>query len=58
MQAWDIVKVNNEANEHYGRAGKVVSVDGDQVTVDLDETQTHESGEEVFAEADLQFLGR
>lgn len=63
MQVWDQVKVKKEGDEHVGRAGVVTAVAGDdgpdqQVTVNLDETETHLAGEVVFAQADLDFLGR
>lgn len=58
MQVWDQVKVKKEDSEHVGRAGVVEKVDGTTVHVNLDETETHESGVEEFDEADLVFLGR
>lgn len=58
MQVWDQVKVSNEKSEHFGRAGVVEKVSGTVHHVNLDETETHESGVETFDEADLVFLGR
>jgi hypothetical protein len=66
MQVWDTVKVKSapeDDQESIGRAGRVTKVEGDdgpeqQVTVELDETTTHESGEAVYAQKDLEFLGR
>lgn len=57
MQPWYTVQVIKEGNEHLGRAGKVISVTGEDVVVDLDETETHESGEVTFKSADLKVLG-
>lgn len=57
MQAWNSVKVNKEGDEHNGRAGVVQLVEGDQVTVMLDETDTHEGGQEVFDRSELQVIG-
>lgn len=57
MQPWYTVQVNKPDDEHHGRAGKVISVNGDDVVVDLDETETHEGGEETFTRDELKVLG-
>lgn len=57
MQAWNSVKVIKEGDEHQGRAGVVQKVDGDQITVMLDETDTHNAGDVVFDRNDLQVIG-
>ncbi|MFL6675873.1 MAG: hypothetical protein ACJ8LG_21600 [Massilia sp.] len=63
MQVWDQVKVKKEGDEHLGRAGVVNAVAGPDdatqvVSVNLDETPTHEAGVVDFAAGDLEFLGR
>lgn len=57
MQPWYTVLVTNEESEHKGRAGKILSVIDDEVVVELDETETHEGGQETFARDDLKVLG-
>lgn len=57
MQAWNSVLVEKEGDEHHGRAGKVQTVDGDDITVMLDESETHEGGEVVFQRSELKLIG-
>lgn len=68
MQVWDLVKLAKVAagdEESLGRAGTVVKVEGKDaddpnqlVHVNLDETETHESGVVIVPQSDLTFLGR
>ncbi len=68
MQVNDTVKVRAAAEDDQdaiGRAGRIIRIDknpddaDDQLcTVELDETQTHEGGEDVYLESQLEFLGR
>lgn len=62
MQVWDQVKIkkvkDGESEEHLGRAGIVTKIEGDDVTVKLDETETHEGGEDTYPVDHLEFLGR
>lgn len=57
MQAWNSIKVKKEGDEHHGRAGMVLKVDGDEITVKLDETETHQDGEAVFDRSELELIG-
>jgi hypothetical protein len=66
MQVWDQVKVKNAPagdEDSNGRAGVITKIEGadgpdQQITVKLDETETHEGGEEVYSQSALEFLGR
>lgn len=60
MQAWDLVKVNKPDSEHHERAGRVTSFDEESGlnAVELDETTTHDGGQEEFLDSELTLLGR
>jgi hypothetical protein len=65
MQVWDQVKLKKVADgdeESLGRAGVVRKVhgtgDAELVTVELDETESHEAGLIEVPADDLEFLGR
>lgn len=68
MQVNDTVKVRAAAEddqEAIGRAGRIIKIeknpddhDDAQCHVELDETQTHEAGVDVYLESQLEFLGR
>lgn len=53
---WAPVIVTDEASEHHGRAGTVRGFAADNYTVMLDETETHEAGEEFFTADQLRGL--
>lgn len=60
MQAWQNVKVTNEKSAHFGRAGRVVRVEGPQgselVMAELDADGVNAQEVDIFAPSELAIL--